>query len=73
LFVGGYITLLAADYAKSISVLKFGLNPLWSWKMKDMGYIMACCFGALTVAAVTKAGITKLKDRATKAIVLKQT
>jgi hypothetical protein len=72
LFVGGYVTLLAADYAKSISVLKFGLNPLWRWKMKDMGYIMACCFGVLTVAAVTKVGIAKLKDRATKAIVLKQ-
>lgn len=54
IFVAGYLTLLAADYAKSISVLKFGMDPLWRWKMKDMGYVVACCFGAWTFAVVTR-------------------
>jgi hypothetical protein len=54
IFVAGYLTLLAADYAKSISVLRFGMDPLWRWKMKDMGYVVACCFGAWTFAVVTR-------------------
>lgn len=61
IFVTSYLTLLAADYAKSISVLKFGVDPLWRWKMKDMGYVLACCFGALTVGFITRSGIKKLK------------
>lgn len=73
LFVGGYLTLLTADFAKSISVLKFGVEPAWRWKMKDMGYVVACCFGAWTLAVVTKSGIAKLKERTSKAMVLKRT
>jgi hypothetical protein len=40
--------------------------------MKDMGYVVACCFAAATCVVVTKASIAKLKDRATKAMVLRQ-
>ena len=60
-FVTGYLTLLSIDFAKSISVIKFGKNPLWTWKMKDMGYLMLYTFCAITVLAATKAGIAKLK------------
>jgi hypothetical protein len=72
IFVGGYLTLLTADFAKSISVIKFGVDPLWRWKMKDMGYVVACCFGALTFAVVTRSGIARLKERTSKAIIIKK-
>lgn len=60
-FVTGYLTLLSVDFAKSISVIKFGKNPLWTWKMKDMGFLMLYTFCAITVLVGTKAGISKLK------------
>ncbi len=60
-FVTGYLSLLGIDFAKSISVIKFGKNPLWTWKMKDMGFLMLYTFCAISVIAGTKAGITKLK------------
>lgn len=74
IFVTTYLTLLTVDYAKSISVLKFGVEPLWNWRMKDMGYVLACCFGALTLAVVTRSGISKLKERVahTRAIIAKE-
>ena len=69
--MGGYLTLLTLDMLKSLSVVKYGIDPLWSWKMKDAGYMIACSFAAITIVVATKTGIAKLKDRATKAMVLK--
>jgi hypothetical protein len=42
--------------------------------MKDMGYVLACCFGALTIGFVTRSGISKLKKRVahTRAIIMKE-
>jgi hypothetical protein len=61
IFVPSYLVLLSIDFIKSISVIKFGKNPLWTWKMKDIGYLTLYTFCALTAMAATKAGISKLK------------
>jgi len=58
---------------KSLFVIKFGIEPIWTWKMKDMGYLYACSLGAITCAILMKAGIAKLKEQTTKAIILKNT
>lgn len=71
LFVSSYLLCLVADYVKSLSVIRFGVDPFWEWKMKEVGYIYCWAFGMLTVGVLGRAGIAKLKDRATKEIVLK--
>jgi hypothetical protein len=65
-FVPTYLTVLITDFVKSIYVIKSGKDPLWQWKMKDLGYIMTSAFGFITIALLTRAGIAKLKERATK-------
>jgi hypothetical protein len=65
-FVPCYLGLLSLDFVKSISVIKFGKSPLWTWKMKDVGYLALYTFYALTALAVTKAGILKLKQKVTQ-------
>lgn len=66
LFVSSYLTLLFLDFLKSLSVVKYGIEPLWEWQMKDLGFVMTSAFGFFTLAVLTKVGLTKLKERATK-------
>lgn len=66
MFVPTYLTVLMADYMKSMIVIKSGKDPLWQWKMKDLGYVMTTAFGFITLALLTKASIAKLKEKATK-------
>lgn len=61
IFVPCYLGLLSLDFIKSVSVIKFGKSPLWTWKMKDVGYLALYTFSALAALAATKAGILKLK------------
>lgn len=65
-FVPTYLTVLITDFVKSVYVIKSGKDPLWQWKMKDLGYLMTTTFGFITIALLTRAGIAKLKERATK-------
>lgn len=44
---------------------------MWNWKMQDVGYLMAFSAGIFTVAVLTKSGLTRLRERAQKALVLK--
>lgn len=64
--------MLTVDFLKSIAVLKFGWEPVWHWKMKDMGYVTACGFAAVTATVITKRGISKLKERTSKALALRR-
>ncbi len=73
LLLSSYLSLLCADYLKSLKVVKYGGDPWWSWKINDVGFIMASIFGTITFVGVTKTGISKLKERANKALILKNT
>ena len=39
--------------------------------MEDVGYLMTFSAGIFTVAVLTKSGLTRLRERAQKALVLK--
>ena len=71
LFISSYLTLLSIDFLKSMVAIKYGTNPMWNWKMEDVGYLMTFSAGIFTVAVLTKSGLTRLRERAQKALVLK--
>jgi hypothetical protein len=71
LFVGSYLSVLVADFVKSLDVIKSGRDPLWTWKMKDLGHVMTTTFGFITLAFLTRSALAKLKDKVTKEIVLR--
>jgi hypothetical protein len=52
-------------------VIKYGTNPMWNWKMQDLGYLMTFSAGIFTVAVLTKSGLSRLRERAQKALILK--
>lgn len=73
LAVGGYLTLLACDYVKSLAVVKFGTEPAWRWRMSDLAFVFLCGFGAATGVVLTRAGIGRLRERASKALAVRDT
>jgi hypothetical protein len=60
-FVSSYLTLLSVDYLKSMLVIKYGINSPWSWKMQDVGYLMAFSAGIFSMTVVTKRGLARLR------------
>ena len=60
-FVSSYLTLLMADFLKSLYVIKNGSDPWWTWKMKDLGYLVVFSFGLLSLVVLTKSGLAKLR------------
>lgn len=63
--------ILLVDFIKNIHAIKDGSDPLWTWKMKDLGYVITFVFAGATTLLLTKAGISKLKDRASKSLALR--
>ena len=61
IFVSVYLTMNTLDFLKSLSVLKWGNEPWWSVKSKDLGYVMAFGFGVLTIGMGIRRGISNLK------------
>lgn len=70
MFLGSYLTILAADFLKSLDVIKYGRDPLWTWKMKDLGHVMTSAFGLITLGLVLRSGFRRLKQRVSKELVL---
>ena len=71
LAVGGYLTLLVCDYLKSLSVIRFGAEPAWRWRMSDLSFVFLCGFGAATGVVLTRAGVGRLRERASKALAVR--
>ena len=61
LFLGAYLFLLQADLAKGLFAIKMAEDPLWKWKMKDCGYLLASTFALATLVTVTKRGIARIR------------
>jgi len=71
LFVSSYLTLLTADFMKSLYTIKYGSDPLWRWKMADIGYLMTFSFGLFSLVVITKSGLAKLRERSIRGLVVK--
>jgi hypothetical protein len=70
-FISSYLTMLSLDFLKSMVVIKYGINPPWKWKMQDMGYLMTLTAALFTVVVLTKSGLSKLRERAQRGLILK--
>jgi hypothetical protein len=71
IFISFYLTLNTIDFVKSLSIIKWGFNPLWDVKFKDIGYVTAYGFTIVTIWMGLRFGIARFKEKVTKAIVLK--
>lgn len=72
-FVAGYLTLLHLDMLKTVATAKFGIDPLWNWQMKDLGFLVVYLFGFVTAGILCKAALVRLKQRGiSKAITVRR-
>ena len=71
IFVSFYLTMNTINFLQSLAIIKWNFQPLWSVKTKDVGYVMAFGFGIVTIGIGLKRGLAHVKQRATKAIILR--
>ena len=60
-FVGGYLSILTIDLAKSLCVLKFDISPPWQSRTGDIAYLTTAALATTVAVGLMGAGASRLK------------